>query len=219
MAHTHDAVVARSAFVGRLLMALLPGYLVVVWCFVVDSVAHESGVAGGARLVPVPCGFAFHGWALDEGALSLLGDFEVVPVPGHENIRYGAVVEFLAAPPIIVFAGAPLVSVGVQYPCAGHINGGGHFVSAGEIKVYVGVLVVELVRFGDGAAAVYVEGVVVGGDAFAEAYGFSVVAGDGCDGDVGAVVELVDELHHGHAGEPDLFGEGCLCAPGVVASL
>ena len=75
MAHTHDAVVARSAFVGRLLMALLPGYLVVVWCFVVDSVAHESGVAGGARLVPVPCGFAFHGWALDEGALSLLGDF------------------------------------------------------------------------------------------------------------------------------------------------
>lgn len=75
MAHTHDAVVARSAFVGRLLMALLPGYLVVVWCFVVDSVAHESGVAGGACAVPEPCGFAFHGWALDEGALSLLGDF------------------------------------------------------------------------------------------------------------------------------------------------
>lgn len=75
MAHTHDAVVARSAFVGRLLMALLPGYLVVVWCFVVDSVAHESGVAGGARAVPKPCGFSFHGWALDEGALSLLGDF------------------------------------------------------------------------------------------------------------------------------------------------
>ena len=68
-------MVARSAFVGRLLMALLPGYLVVVWCFVVDSVAHESGVAGGACAVPVPCGFAFHGWALDEGALSLLGDF------------------------------------------------------------------------------------------------------------------------------------------------
>ena len=75
MAHTHDAVVARSAFVGRLLMALLPGYLVVVWCFVVYSVAHESGVAGGACAVPEPCGFAFHGWALDEGALSLLGDF------------------------------------------------------------------------------------------------------------------------------------------------
>ena len=75
MAHTHDAVVARSAFVGRLLMALLPGYLVVVWCFVVDSVAHESGVAGGACAVSVPDGFAFHGWALDEGALSLLGDF------------------------------------------------------------------------------------------------------------------------------------------------
>ena len=50
-------------------------YLVVVWCFVVDSVAHESGVAGGARLVPEPCGFAFHGWALDEGSLSLFGDF------------------------------------------------------------------------------------------------------------------------------------------------
>lgn len=75
MAHIHDAVVARSAFVGRLLMALLPGYLVVVWCFVVDSVAHESGVAGGACAVPEPCGFAFHGWALDEGALSLLGYF------------------------------------------------------------------------------------------------------------------------------------------------
>lgn len=76
MAHTHDAVVARSAFVGRLLMASLSsGYLVVVWCFVVDSVAHESGVAGGACAVSVPDGFAFHGWALDEGALSLLGDF------------------------------------------------------------------------------------------------------------------------------------------------
>ena len=76
MAHTHDAVVACWTLVGRLLMASLSsGYLVVVWCFVVDSVAHESGVAGGARLVPVPCGFAFHGWALDEGALSLLGDF------------------------------------------------------------------------------------------------------------------------------------------------
>ena len=85
--------------------------------------------------MPEPCGFAFHGWALDEGALSLLGDFEVVPVPGHENIRYGAVVEFLAAPPFVVFAGAPLVSVGVQYLCAGHIDGGGHFVSAGEVEV------------------------------------------------------------------------------------
>lgn len=83
----------------------------------------------------------------------------------------------------------------------------------------VGVLVGELVGFCDGAAAVYVEGVVVGGDSFAEAYGFSVVAWDGCDGDVGAVVEHVDELHHGHAGEPDLFRQGCLCAPGVVASL
>lgn len=64
---------------GRILLVVyswfLSGYLVVVWCFVVDSVAHESGVAGGARLVPVPDGFAFHGWALDEGALSLLGDF------------------------------------------------------------------------------------------------------------------------------------------------
>lgn len=143
----------------------------------------------------------------------------MVPVPGHENIRYGAVVEFLAAPPIIVFAGAPLVPVGVQDLCACHIDGGGHFVSAGEVEVKVGVLVVELVGFCDGAAAVYVEGVVVGGDAFAEAYGFSVVAGDGCDGHVFAVVELVDELHHGHAGEPDLFRQGCLCAPGVVASL
>ena len=76
MAHTHDAVVARSALVGRLLIAsLLSGYLVVVWCFVVDSVAHESGVACGACAVPIPDGFAFHGWALDEGALSLFGDF------------------------------------------------------------------------------------------------------------------------------------------------
>ena len=143
----------------------------------------------------------------------------MVPVPGHENIRYGAVVEFLAAPPIIVFAGAPLVAVGVQDLCACHVDGGGHFVSAGEVEVKVGVLVVELVGFGDGPAAVHIEGVIVGGDAFTEAHGFTVVAGDGCDGDVGAVVELVDELHHGHAGEPDLFGEGCLCAPGVVASL
>ena len=142
-----------------------------------------------------------------------------MPVPGHENMGCGAVVEFLAAPPIIVFAGAPLVSVGVQYPCAGYFDCGGHFVPLGEMEVEVGVLVGELVGFGDGAAAVHVEGVVVGGDSFAEAYGFSVVAGDGCDRHVFAVVELVDELHHGHAGEPDLFGEGCLGAPGVVASL
>ena len=136
MAQTHDAVVARSALVGRRLMASLSsGYLVVVWCFVVDSVAHESGVAGGACAVPVPCGFSFHGWALDEGALSLFGDFEVVPVPGHQDVGCGAVVEFLAAPPIIVFAGAPLVPVGVQDLCACHINGGGHFVSAGEVEV------------------------------------------------------------------------------------
>lgn len=76
MAHPHDAVVARSAFVGRLLMALiLSRYLVVVWCFVVDSVAHESGVAGSPGAVSVPDGFSFHGWALNKGALSLLGDF------------------------------------------------------------------------------------------------------------------------------------------------
>ena len=85
--------------------------------------------------MPVPCGFAFHGWALDEGALSLFGDFEVVPVACHEYIGYGAVVEFLSAPPIIVFAGAPLVPVGVQDLCACHIDGGGHFVSAGEVEV------------------------------------------------------------------------------------
>lgn len=55
MVHPQSAVVARSALVGRLLMAsILSGYLVVVWCFVVDSVAHESGVAGGARFVSVP---------------------------------------------------------------------------------------------------------------------------------------------------------------------
>ena len=76
MAHPHDAVVARSAFVGRRLIASISSrYLVVVWCFVVDSVAHESGVAGGACSVPKPCGFSFHGWALDEGALSLLRYF------------------------------------------------------------------------------------------------------------------------------------------------
>ena len=199
--------------------SLLSGYLVVVWCFVVDSVAHESGVAGGARLVPVPDGFSFHGWALDEGSCALLGYFEVVSVPCHENIRYGAVVEFLAAPPFVVLVVAPLVSVGVQDPCSGHINGGGHFVPLGEGEVEVGVVVGELVGFCDGAAAVDVEGVVVGGDSFTESYGFSVVAGDGCDGDVVAVVEHVDELHHGHASQSDLFRQGCLCAPGVVASL
>lgn len=79
-------MVACWTLVGRLLMALSPGYLVVVWCFVVDSVAHESGVAGGARFVPVPDGFSFHGWALDEGALSLFGDFEVVSVACHEYV-------------------------------------------------------------------------------------------------------------------------------------
>ena len=80
-------------------------------------------------------------------------------------------------------------------------------------------MVGELVGFGDGAAAVHIEGVVVGGDSFAESYGFAVVAGDGCDGHVFAVVEHVDELHHGHAGEPDLFRQGGLCAPGVRAAL
>ena len=169
--------------------------------------------------MPEPCGFAFHGWALNKGALSLLRDFEVMPVSGHEYMGCGAVVEFLPSPPIIVFAGFPLVAVGVQDLCAGHINGGGHFVSAGEVEVKVGVVVGEVVGFCDGAAAVHIKGIVVGGDAFTEAHGFTVVAGDGCDGDVGAVVELVDELHHGHAGEPDLFRQGCLCSPGVVASL
>jgi len=179
VAHSQLAVVACWTLVGRLLMAsLLSGYLVVVGCFMVDSVAHESGVAGGARLVPVPDGFSFHGWALDEGALSLFGYFEVVSVSGHEDVGCGAVVEFLAAPPFVVLVVAPLVSVGVQDLCAGHINGGGHFVSLGEIKVEVGVVVGELVGFCDGAAAVYVEGVVVGGDSFAESYGFTMVAGD-----------------------------------------
>lgn len=85
--HPQLAVVACCTLVGRLLMALiLSGYLVVVWCFVVDSVAHESGVAGGACAVSVPDGFSFHGWALDEGALSLLRYFEVVPVACHEYV-------------------------------------------------------------------------------------------------------------------------------------
>ena len=149
----------------------------------------------------------------------MLRDVEVVAVACHENIRYGAVVEFLTAPPFVLFAGFPLVPVGVKDFGACHVDGGGHFVPAGEVEVKVGILVVELVGFCDGAAAVHVEGVIIGGDAFTESYGFAVVAWDGCDGDVGAVVEHVDELHHGHAGEPDLFCQGCLCAPGVVASL
>lgn len=86
--------------------------------------------------------------------------------------------EFLAAPPFVVLVVAPLVSVGVEYPCACHVDGGGHFVPLGEGEVYVGVVVGELVGFCDGAAAVYVETVVVGGDSFAESYGFAVVAGD-----------------------------------------
>lgn len=143
----------------------------------------------------------------------------MVSVACHEDVGCGAVVEFLAAPPFVVLVVAPLVSVGVQYPCAGHIDGGGHFVPAGEVEVKVGVVVVELVGFCDGPAAVYIEGVIVGGDSFTESYGFAVVAGDGCDGDVGALVEHVDELHHGHAGEPDLFRQGCLCSPSIVASL
>lgn len=89
--------------------------------------------------------------------------------------------EFLAAPPFVVLIVAPLVPVGVQDLCAGHINGGGHFVPLGEVEVKVGILVGELVGFCDGAAAVHVEAVVVGGDSFAESYGFSVVAGDGGD--------------------------------------
>lgn len=140
-------------------------------------------------------------------------------MPGHENIRYGAVVEFLAAPPFVVLVVAPLVPVGVQDLCACHVDGGGHFVPFWEVEVKVGVVVGELVGFCDGPAAVYIEGVIVGGDAFTESYGFTVVAGDGCDGDVGAVVEHVYELHHGHACQSDLFGEWGLCAPGVVASL
>ena len=143
----------------------------------------------------------------------------MVPVPGHENIGYGAVVEFLAAPPFVVLVVAPLVSVGVQDLCACHVDCGGHFVLLGEVEVKVGILVVELVGFCDGPAAVHVEGVIVGGDAFTEAHGFTVVAGDGCDCHILAVVESVYQLEHGHAGEPDLFRQGGLCAPGVVASL
>ena len=59
----------------------------------------------------------------------------MVPVPGHQDVGCGAVVEFLSAPPFVVFAGAPLVAVGVQYPCACHVDGGGHFVPAGEVEV------------------------------------------------------------------------------------
>lgn len=143
----------------------------------------------------------------------------MVPVPGHQDVGCGSVVEFLAAPPFVVLVVAPLVSVGVQDLCACDFDGGGHFVPLGEVEVDVGVVVGELVGFCDGAATVYIEGVIVGGDAFTEAHGFSVVAGDGCDCHILAVVEHVDELHHGHACQPDLFGEGCLCSPGVVASL
>lgn len=59
----------------------------------------------------------------------------MVPVPGHEDVGCGSVVEFLAAPPFVVLVVAPLVSVGVEDLCAGHIDGGGHFVSAGEVEV------------------------------------------------------------------------------------
>lgn len=114
-------------------------------------------MAGGACAVSVPDGFSFHGWALDEGALSLLRYLEVVPVACHENIRCGAVVEFLAAPPLVVLVVAPLVSVGVQYACACHMDGGGHFVTLGEDEAHVGILVGELVGFCDGAAAVHIE--------------------------------------------------------------
>ena len=140
-------------------------------------------------------------------------------MPCHEDVGCGAVVEFLAAPPFVVLVVAPLVSVGVQDLCACHVDGGGHFVPLGKVEVYVGILVGELVGFCDGPAAVHIEAVVVGGDAFTEAHGFSVVAWDRGDCDVGTVVEHVDELHHGHAGEPDLFGEWGLCSPGVVAAL
>ena len=143
----------------------------------------------------------------------------MVSVSGHEDVGCGAVVEFLSAPPFVVLVVAPLVSVGVKDSGSCHVDCGGHFVPAGEVEVKVGVLVVELVGFCDGPAAVHIEGVIVGGDSFTESYCFSVVAGDGCDGDIGAVVEHVDELHHGHAGEPDLFRQGCLCAPGVRAAL
>ena len=102
----------------------------------------------------------------------------MMPVPGHQDVGCGAVVEFLAAPPFVVLVVAPLVPVGVQDLCAGHINGGGHFVSAGEVKVKVGILVVELVGFRDSPAAVHIEGVIVGGDAFTEPDCFTVVAGD-----------------------------------------
>ena len=143
----------------------------------------------------------------------------MVPVAGHEDVGCGAVVEFLAAPPFVVLVVAPLVAVGVQDLCACHVDGGGHFVPVREAEVKVGVVVVELVGFCDGPAAVHIEGVVVGGDAFAEAHGFTVVAWDGCDCHILAVVEYVDELHHGHACQPDLFRQGCLGAPGVVAAL
>ena len=107
----------------------------------------------------------------------------------HEDVGCGAVVEFLAAPPFVVLVVAPLMSVGVQDLYAGHIDGGGHFVPVREYELYVGVVVGELVGFCDGPAAVHVEGVIVGGDAFAEAHCFAVVAWDGGYCDVGAVVE------------------------------
>ena len=102
----------------------------------------------------------------------------MVPVPCHEDVGCGAVVEFLAAPPIVVLVVAPLMPVSMQDLHTGHINGGGHFVPAGEVEVKVGVVVGELVGFGYGPAAVHIEGVIVGGDAFTESYCFTVVAGD-----------------------------------------
>lgn len=66
-------------------------------------------------------------------------------------------------------------------------------------------MVVELVGFCDGVVVVYVEGVVVGGDFFVEVYGFIMVVGDGCDGYILVVVELVYELYYGYVGEFDLF--------------
>lgn len=59
----------------------------------------------------------------------------MVPVPGHQDVGCGSVVEFLSAPPFVVLVVAPLVAVGVQDLCACHINGGGHFVPLGEVEV------------------------------------------------------------------------------------
>lgn len=113
MVYIYDVVVVRLVFVGCLFMVLLFGYLVVVWCFVVDSVVYEFGVFGGVCFVLELCGFFFYGWVLDEGVCVLFGDFEVVLVFGYENIRYGVVVEFLVVLLIIVFVGVLLVFVGV----------------------------------------------------------------------------------------------------------